>query len=387
MHTDVLAQDAVVEWEPAGRLPCDDLDRDVYCVAGLPIDAIDMQDAISRIQQAATGTKPYLLSTPNVNFLVTSLTNADFRDSLFGSDLCIADGAPIAWMARLVGAPIANKIAGSDLFEALKQRGGRSKLKAFFFGSTESVARSASDRINKNGRGVRCVGWVCPSFGPLDELCRQEYIDEINRSGADFLVAALGARNGQLWLRRNHESLKTPIRAHLGAVINFEAGTVKRAPHGFRKLGLEWLWRIKEERSLFHRYWHDGKVFLRLVLTTVIPLAIWRQWLLLRESRSRTPLQINVFQGRRVMPIQLVGHATCNHVDQARDCFKAAASSGKSVIIDLSGTTAIDSRFLGLLLMLRKKLTDSGSALEIVNASYFIKRLFAINGVRSLLSC
>ena len=67
----------------------------------------------------------------------------------------------------------------------------------------------------------------------------------------------------------------------------------RREPLGERlicmqKLGLEWLWRIKEEPSLFGRYWHDGIVLLRLVLTRVMPLAIAAHWRQLRPGPRQT---------------------------------------------------------------------------------------------------
>ena len=55
-------------------------------------------------------------------------------------------------------------------------------------------------------------------------MSRDEIIDNINSSGADFLVASLGARKGQLWLLHNHDRLLIPVRAHLGAAVNFQAG-------------------------------------------------------------------------------------------------------------------------------------------------------------------
>ena len=103
-------------------------------------------------------------------------------------------------------------------------------------------------------------------------------IDKVNASEADFLAASLGARKGQLWLHRNHRRLTIPIRAHLGAVINFQAGTVKRAPTWLRACGLEWLWRIKEEPHLWRRYAHDGWVLLGLIFTRVVPLAVANRW-------------------------------------------------------------------------------------------------------------
>ena len=108
----------------------------------------------------------------------------------------------------------------------------------------------------------------------MQQLSEDHYIDQINASNADFLVAALGAKKGQVWLLRNHFRLRVPIRAHLGATINFQAGAVRRAPRMLQQLGLEWLWRIKEEPALFGRYWYDGIALLRLLFTQVLPLAI-----------------------------------------------------------------------------------------------------------------
>ena len=51
--------------------PPDDLDREVYCVLGLPIDAVGMAEVLRGIDAAAAGSSPFLLSTPNLNFLVT----------------------------------------------------------------------------------------------------------------------------------------------------------------------------------------------------------------------------------------------------------------------------------------------------------------------------
>jgi hypothetical protein len=98
----------------------DDLSRDVYCVLGIPIDAIDMAAALRRIEAAADSAVPFFISTPNLNFLVNSQVDPEFRESLMLSDLCPADGMPIVWIARLLGLPIKERVPGSGMFEALK---------------------------------------------------------------------------------------------------------------------------------------------------------------------------------------------------------------------------------------------------------------------------
>jgi N-acetylglucosaminyldiphosphoundecaprenol N-acetyl-beta-D-mannosaminyltransferase len=220
----------------------------------------------------------------------------------------------------------------------------------------------------------------------VDEMSQGHFFDLINSSNADFLVAALGARKGQLWLLQNHSRLRVPIRAHLGAVINFQAGTVERAPYAVQKLGLEWLWRIKEEPSLFGRYWHDGCVLLRLLLTRVLPIAIRLRWLHLRADSGRQDLVISSMQKDNEVTVTLSGYATATRVSDAIACFREALASGKQVVVDLSQMRALDARFLGLFLMLSKEMKADGSVLHLIGVSSGLRRQFRLNGLEYLLA-
>ena len=358
----------------------DDLSREVYCILGMPVDAIGMHAALRRIESAAAGRTPFLISTPNLNFLVNSQLDRDFRESLILSDLCTADGMPIIWIAWLTGIPIKNRIAGSDIFDALKaEHSTAHPLKIFLFGGAEGVAAAASRALNGQPSGLYCVGSLYPGFCSAEEMSRDDIIDNINSSGADFLVASLGAQKGQLWLQRNHHRLLIPVRAHLGASLNFQAGTVRRAPPIMRKFGLEWLWRIKEEPYLWRRYWNDGSVLLRLLFTRVLPLAFWTWWLRLKYERRGEDLIITQAYGHESVTVSLSGPANARHVDKAIPAFREAIATKKRITLDFSNTRTIDARFLGLLLMLKKKLKSTGATLIFVGLSPGLERIFRLN--------
>ncbi len=377
--------DRSVDRDSVAAIP-DDLSREVYCILGMPIDAIEMPAVLRSIERAAGNTEPFVVSTPNLNFLVNSLRDSEFRESLLLSDLCPADGMPIVWIALLTGIPIKRRVAGSDMFEALKARPHSERpLKVFIFGATERVAVAAARMLNLKPATLSCVGWICPGFGTLDELSEDHFIDKINSSNADFLVAALGAKKGQLWLQRNHHRLRIPIRAHLGATLNFQAGTVKRAPYAMQKLGLEWLWRIKEEPRLWSRYWNDGRVLLRLLLTHVLPLAIRARSQRRRCERNGHDLVIDQAQGCDSVTLRLSGFAIACNAEKAIFRFRDAVTTNKQIVIDFSATLAVDARFLGLLLMLRKRLKAQGAVPRFVGISVRLERVFRLNGLGHLL--
>jgi N-acetylglucosaminyldiphosphoundecaprenol N-acetyl-beta-D-mannosaminyltransferase len=374
------------ENEPPARsnaLPeSDDLSREVYGVLGIPIDAIDLAGVVQRIGTALSRDTPYLISTPNLNFLVTSQVDPEFRESLLRSDLCPVDGVPIVWISRLLGAPIRERVAGSDIFDRLKSQKSQ-PAKAFLFGGPEGVAETASRVINALSNGVVCVGALYPGYCPIEEMSTDVIIDAINASGARFLVASLGAQKGQSWLLHNHHRIKVPVRSHLGAAINFQAGLLERAPLFVRKLGLEWLWRIKEEPYLWSRYLADGAALLSLMLISVLPLVVGTAWR--RVCGAASDLRISASDHDNSCSISLAGMATGSNVASAIRIFRDALAKSSELTIDVSSLRVIDARFFGLLLMVRKQLNERGGRLRFAGVSRRMERAFRMNRFSFLL--
>ncbi len=300
------------------------------------------------------------------------------------SDLSPADGMPIVWLGRLLGVPIKERVAGSDIFAALKRSRclGR-PLKLYLFGGNEGVAQAAAAALETETNGVACVGWQFPGFHSVEELSDDCVIDPINSSGADFLVVCLGSNKGQLWLTRNHEKIRVPIRSHLGAVLNFEAGMVKRAPVFMRKAGLEWLWRIKEEPYLWRRYWHDYKALLHMVCYNVIPLMIYR---LTASKRSDVPFTAECETKEKGNKVRIRGEATAKNIREIVHSIRRALLSTGDVEVDLAGVSTIDARFLGVLLVVRKVVEAKNSELRLTGVSASLERIFCLNGADFLLA-
>jgi N-acetylglucosaminyldiphosphoundecaprenol N-acetyl-beta-D-mannosaminyltransferase len=385
---------AAVEVHLTGDLPvrsgalapeaaADDLSRNVFGFLGIPLDAIDFASLLRSVGSAAGTVSPFLISTPNVNFLVKSHQNSQFRESLLQSDLCLADGMPLIWLAKILRIPIYERIAGSDLFGRLKStNNSMRRLKVFLVGGAEGVAATVCSKLNSERSGLECVGVINPGFGTIDEMSSPEIIETINASHADLIAVFFGAEKAQAWLIHNHIRLCAPIRAQFGATINFEAGTVRRAPHFMRSTGFEWLWRIKEEPYLWRRYWNDGMELLQLTLTCVLPLAFAAR----RRRLAPGDLLIKVVEEADTCVVELAGDAVDLHVAKAIDHFRNALRSGKQIVVNISNTRDIDPRFFGLFLMVRKRLADQGRHLVFTGVSRGIKRVFKLNKFEFLLS-
>jgi N-acetylglucosaminyldiphosphoundecaprenol N-acetyl-beta-D-mannosaminyltransferase len=365
---------------PAANKRIDDLAREVFGVLGLTLDALNFRTLMRSIETASDTVAPYLISTPNLNFLVTSRRNPDFRESLLRSDLCLADGMPLIWMAMLLRIPISERITGADLFDTLKLPNERTRrFKVFLFGGADGVAATVTAKLNASSAGMECVGALSPGFGTIDDMSTDRIIDTINASGADLLAVFLGAEKAQTWLLQNHDRIKIPVRAQFGAAINFEAGTIKRAPAVLRNSGLEWLWRIKEEPYLWRRYWTDGLSFLRLLVTNALPLAVNTYWARQRGAWSGEGLRMDVREDDRSVVVGLSGLAISRHIDGAVDCFRTALSANKDIVVGCSNLGVVDPRFVGLLLMVRKQLVSRGQTLRFIDVPPGIRRALRLN--------
>lgn len=360
-------------------MPDSDLSRNVYCVLGIPVDVIDMPSVVRIMKAAIVDKSRFMLSTPNVNFLVAAQTDPGFRETLLESDLCPADGMPVIWIARLIGVPLRTRVAGSDIFDSLKERRGDSDpIRVFLFGGLDGVSAAACRAINSEQGGLQCVGSCFPGYGSIEEMSGRGIIDKINSSHADLLIVSLGARKGQSWLHCNRQQLTIPIRTHLGAAINFQAGNIKRAPRVIRAVGFEWLWRIKEEPYLWRRYWSDGRTLVRMLCTRVVPLALWTIWLRLGMGPE---LRLEQTDSAESLTLSLSGLAIARYVERVTPAFRNAITVKKRVILDLRNTVGVDARFLGLLLVVRKALQGEGNDLVLVGLPRRLHTLFRLNGL------
>ena len=348
--------------------------RNLWPILGLPIDAVNMRQTIDKIYQAIEDNEKLFISTPNINFIVTALNNQTFRQSIINSDLSIADGLPLIWVARMLRIPILEKVSGSNLAEELMlNKANRERpIRVFFFGGEEGVAEQACIKLNSQHSGLTGAGSYYPGFGSVADMSRQSVIDKINQSNADFIVVALGAQKGQEWIECNRKHLNAPVISHLGAMINFIAGTKSRAPLMLQKLGCEWLWRIKEEPALWNRYFRDGIQFLKLLFTRVIPYSFFIRR---RSERPNDPSENLITVDNQSLALFMPRVILEGDLDLLKNKLSDIPKN-THLTLNFEKTEYIDPSVISFLITLRKVF---GNKLTISDTSTEIKKIIKYN--------
>lgn len=305
-----------------------------YSLMGLPFNAVSINEAAEIVSKSIEQRTPCFLSTPNLNFTVMAQDDSDFYNSVIHSDLVVADGMPLIWVAKLLGLPIYDRVAGSDLFAFLSEQPRDRKIRVFFFGGETGIAEKAHHELNRTSVGMESCGFYDPGFVSIDEMSTSSVIDHINACEPDFILVALGAKKGQRWIMHNKDKLTAPVISHLGAVINFVAGSIQRAPDKWQKLGLEWLWRIKQEPKLYKRYLGDGLIFLKMLLTQTLPLVFYSKKLGNKTDTSNGEVIADTLPPQEKFIISLKGSISSEKMNDLEKVLQLALSSDKDVVIE-----------------------------------------------------
>lgn len=223
----------------------------------------------------------------NVHVLGLSLWSPSLRDALCSSDLVLPDGAPVAWLMRLMGHTNQRRIAGPDFMLAYLEQAAKRDESIFLMGSNEANLQKLEEGLLETFPSLTIAGSYAPPFRPLTDLENKSLLSMIQKSGAKTVWVGLGCPKQEIWIHQNRHAVPA-IFLGVGAAFDFLSGAKPRAPKWMQDWGLEWLFRLcSEPRRLFVRYLLTNTVFLWIVFNELVLRP------LIRKSRSNRPKDLS----------------------------------------------------------------------------------------------
>ena len=217
-----------------------------------------------------------LINTINAHSFNTAKKDQQFADALTNGDVLIPDGVSIVKACKWIKAKSLPKerIAGWDLFsfemekleresEELRTKSEESKI-VMFMGSSQKVLDLIVKRAAVDYPHLKVVTYSPPYKPEFSDEDNKAIIDAINAANPDLLWIGMTAPKQEKWTYSHWKELN--IHCHvgtIGAVFDFFAGTVERAPMWWQEHGLEWLYRLlKEPKRMWRRYIIGNILFL-----------------------------------------------------------------------------------------------------------------------------
>jgi exopolysaccharide biosynthesis WecB/TagA/CpsF family protein len=232
------------------------------------IDDLTMDELMSRLDAG-------MLFTLNPNHLYHLQRDPDFCQAYLQAEFVTCDSSYLFWALRLMGRGVRSRLSGSDIVPTFcDHHANNPATRIFLLGARPGIAQRAMERINARvGREI-CVGAHGPSMNFVnDEAEIQSVLAAIQACQATVLIVGLGAPKQEIWINRyRHRLPRVKVFMGVGATIDYEAGSVARAPLWMRRIGFEWLYRVvTEPRRYLRRYVRDA-VFVWLVFLDAIGL-------------------------------------------------------------------------------------------------------------------
>ena len=219
-------------------------------ILGLPVDKVDMPEAVSRVEELVARDRTCQVVTLNSEIAMMAQEDAELRDVICEADLVVPDGVGVVWASRVLGFPLPQRVAGFDLMQELLICAAKNNRSVFFLGAEPGVAQEAAECAKRRVPGLIVAG---TRDGFFDEGEESAVIDEVNLSGARLLFVGMGAPRQDFWIARNKTRIKGAVCIGVGGSFDVLAGKVKRAPDWMGQCGLEWLYRLVCQPSRFVR--------------------------------------------------------------------------------------------------------------------------------------
>jgi CDP-paratose 2-epimerase len=247
-------------------------------VLGVGVDAVEYDEAVSRVISAARERRPFAVSALAVHGVMTGVLDRAHRYRLNHLDLVVPDGQPVRWALNLMhGARLGERVYGPNLMLRVCERAADEGLPIYLYGSRAEVLARLADNLRERCPGLVVAGMRPSRFRQLTAEEKREVVEEIKASGAAITFVGLGCPRQEVWAYEHREALGMPLLA-VGAAFDFHAGTLAQAPEAWQRRGFEWLFRLLHEpRRLWRRYVLLNPAYVSLVALQMLGVKKYRR--------------------------------------------------------------------------------------------------------------
>jgi N-acetylglucosaminyldiphosphoundecaprenol N-acetyl-beta-D-mannosaminyltransferase len=212
-----------------------------------------------------------VVAVGSVHTVMSARRSIELARALSRADVVTADGMPLVWAQRALGADAPERVDGLRLFTSTIEAGLPTGARHCFYGSSPQNLELMRTRLQHSYPDLQIAGMISPPFRPLSPQEEAADIETIRASKPDIVWVGLGMPKQELWMDRLRRGLPGVTLVGVGAVFEWVSGAVRKAPPWMQNAGLEWLFRLGQEpRRLWRRYAWNNPAFLVLLSAQVL---------------------------------------------------------------------------------------------------------------------
>lgn len=203
-----------------------------------------------------------VFQTINAYSYVMAKNNEVFSNALKNATYLIPDGFPVVLASRILKNKKIRKIAGEDIFFYFIKAMNKLEGRVFFIGSTEETLSKIKTRLSREYPNINVDTYSPPYKKVFSDEDSSVMLKKINDFDPNVVFIGMTAPKQEMWVEKYKTQIKSDIICSIGAVFDFYAETIQRAPRIYIKLKLEWFYRlIKEPKRMWKRYLIYSPIF------------------------------------------------------------------------------------------------------------------------------
>ena len=230
---------------------------------GLPLHPVSLWPLLSWLDGELQAGRQRTLLGLYASCVPVALQDRAYQDALHAADVVYADGQGVVWGSRLLGRPVPEKMATTDMLPPIAALAAWRGYKVFLLGGQPGVAAEAARRLTEVHTGLQIAGTLHGYFDSDEEA-----LEAVARAQPDILFIGLGVPRQEVFVTRHRERLAAKAILTCGGLFDFASGRTPRCPSWMTAAGFEWLFRLGlEPQRLWRRYllgnaqflWHLGR--------------------------------------------------------------------------------------------------------------------------------
>lgn len=158
--------------------------------------------------------------------------------------IIIPDGVGTVLAAKIVKAPVKEKIAGIEVVKEILSIGAKEGKGIYLLGAKEETLQACIKSLKETMPRLNIVG---SHNGYFDLEDCKDIVEDIIEKKPWAIFVAMGCPRQEIFIEENIHKLPCNIFMGVGGSFDVFAGNVKRAPKWMISLGLEWLYRVFKE--------------------------------------------------------------------------------------------------------------------------------------------
>ncbi len=211
-------------------------------ILGVRITDRDLEDATNFVIESSRDKKPIQFAFVNPDCLNIACKHAEYKKTLQKEVPEVwGDGVGLQIASKMLGRKLRDNVNGTDMFPLLCEKAAAEGVSIYLLGARPGIAEAVAENMQKRFPELKIAGARDGYWKPEEE---KDVMRQVRESDADVLLVAMGAPKQDMWIAENLQELGVPVAIGVGGLFDFFSGRIKRAPMLWRKIGLEWCWRM-----------------------------------------------------------------------------------------------------------------------------------------------